>query len=485
VKGDSEVNKLNLRNKSSWNGSARVLVIMVLVMTFMAMGRAGRASSPVPIVSGQEVVADVVEKMAGAVVNIDTVSYEKGRTFIYRGFGDPMLDRLYPHLFGPGSKAYRNNVIPRKGTGSGVIIDEQGHVVTNAHVVDGSDRVTVKLNDGRRFEAEIVGIDEKTDVAVLKIRDGRDLSVATLGVSREMRVGQWVVAIGNPFGLGQTVSVGVVSAMERTLSIDRNRTFDDFIQTDAAINPGNSGGALVNLNGEVIGINNAIIPNGQGIGFAIPIDVVKTVLDDLIKYGKARHGWLGIGIQELTEDLAAHYRVAGGVLVREVYRGTGAHESGMEPGDIITGISGREVGNLGDLKSVIRRNRPGEKVRVTIMRSGTEKSLEVELKPEEDYGKQGIEQVRVGGNENLIFRGMKLTEKRDSNGSDQVLVAEVERDSSAQNSGIRAGSVIKRINDTPVKGLSDLARALQGVREGESVVLIVEDEGYARFVAVK
>lgn len=426
-------------------------------------------------------IADMVDEIAPAVVNIDTVSYKQYGASRFRGFGDPFYDRLFPHFF--GNRRYQNNVIPQKGTGSGVIIDTEGHIITNAHVIKGSDKVVVRLKDKRKFEATIVGIDEKTDIGVLKIT-GQKLPYAKLGKSSELRVGEWIVAIGNPFGLGQTVSVGVVSALERTISVDSQRTYDDFIQTDAAINPGNSGGALVNLKGEIIGINTAIIPQGQGIGFAIPVDVAKIVLKDLIDYGQARHAWLGVAIQIMDDDLASYYKVDKGVLIREVYPGTGAKIAGLEAGDIIIEVDKRSIKDFATLKAVLRRCQVGQIISAKVVRNNRELDYKIKLGSQENENSLTQSKVQIVPNTVISeFRGMNISDNNDSSGG--VLVSKIEMNSPAYNSGITVGAIIRSINNVEVNSPNDFNRAVAGVKRNESVIVVVEQKGYLRFAVLK
>jgi serine protease Do len=435
----------------------------------------------VSVPTGSTDIADMVDQVSPAVVNIDTVVYQEYRTF--RGFGDPFFDRLFPHFFNNRSFGYKNNVIPQKGTGSGVIIDKNGHVLTNAHVIKGSDKVVVRLNDKRKFDASIVGIDEKTDIGVLKI-EGKNLPFATLGDSSKLRVGEWAVAIGNPFGLGQTVSAGVISALERTLSVDSERTYDDFIQTDAAINPGNSGGALVNLKGEVIGINTAIIPHGQGIGFAIPIDVAKIVLKDLIEFGKARHAWLGVSIQIMDEDLSRYYNVDKGVLIRDVYQGTGADEAGLKSGDIIIEVDKKLIKDFAELKAVLRRCHVGQTIDVRVLRDNKEITAKVKLGSQESENSLIPRMSRSSRkSSNAEFRGMILSETEDSEAG--IIVSEVKINSPAYNSGITAGTIIRSINNQEVNSLDDFSKALTGINERSSVIVVIEQSGYLKFVVLK
>jgi Do/DeqQ family serine protease len=322
---------------------------------------------------------EVAKKVQPSVVNITTEKtitmrprdrfgedFFKGSPFeeFFKGFG------FSPQEEG---KVYQHK---QRSGGSGVIVDKEGYILTNNHVIEGADKVKVRLNDGREFTATVKGQDSRTDLAVLHMKS-KDLPVATLGDSDKLEVGEWAIAIGSPFGLEHTVTVGVVSAKGR--SGFGTGTYEDFVQTDASINPGNSGGPLINIDGEVIGINAMIIQPGTGIGFAIPINMAKQILNDLIKTGKVVRPWLGISIQDLTPEIAEHFKVKEkeGVLVGQVYAGTGAEKAGLASGDIIMSVDDKPVKNVGELVKEIQKKKVGEKVKLNIIREGKPLSIEV------------------------------------------------------------------------------------------------------------
>jgi Do/DeqQ family serine protease len=292
----------------------------------------------------------------------------KGSPFedFFRGFGSPPREeeRMYKQRSG----------------GSGVIVDKEGYILTNNHVIEGADKVKVRLNDGREFTATVKGQDPKTDLAALHIK-AENLPVATLGDSEKLEVGEWAIAIGSPFGLDHTVTVGVISAKGR--SGFGTGTYEDFVQTDASINPGNSGGPLINIDGEVIGINAMIIQPGTGIGFAIPINMAKQILNDLIKTGKVVRPWLGISVQDLTPELMEHFRVKEkeGVLVGQVYQGTDAKKAGLAPGDIIKSVDDKPIKNVGELVKEIQKKKVGQKVKLSVIREGKSLTVEVTTAP--------------------------------------------------------------------------------------------------------
>ena len=278
----------------------------------------------------------------------------------------------------------------QRSGGSGVIVDKEGYILTNNHVIEGADKVKVRLNDGREFTATVKGQDSRTDLAVLHIKS-KDLPVATLGDSDKLEVGEWAIAIGSPFGLEHTVTVGVISAKGR--SGFGTGTYEDFIQTDASINPGNSGGPLININGELIGINAMIIQPGTGIGFAIPINMAKQILNDLIKTGKVVRPWLGISVQDLTPEIAEHFKAKEkeGVLVGQVYQGTDAEKAGLASGDIIISVDDKPIKNGGELVKEIQKRKVGQKVKLNVIREGKPLTVEVTTAPMPEKSELGRE----------------------------------------------------------------------------------------------
>ena len=322
---------------------------------------------------------EVAKKVQPSVVNIATEKtitmrpwdrfgedFFKGSPFenFFRDFGSSPREE---------GKGYQYK---QRSGGSGVIVDKEGYILTNNHVIEGSEKVKVRLNDGREFTATVKGQDSKTDLAVLHIK-AKDLPVAFLGDSDKLEVGEWAIAIGSPFGLEHTVTVGVISAKGR--SGFGTGTYEDFVQTDASINPGNSGGPLINIDGEVIGINAMIIQPGTGIGFANPINTAKQILYDLIKTGKVVRPWLGISAQDLTPELSEHFKVKEkeGVVVSQVHPGTGAEKAGLASGDIITSVDDKPIKNVGELVKEIQKRKVGQKVKLSVIREGKPLIIEV------------------------------------------------------------------------------------------------------------
>ncbi len=324
---------------------------------------------------------EVAKKVQPSVVNVSTEKtitmkpwdrygedFFKGSPFedFFKGFG------ITPREKG---KEYRQK---QRSGGSGVIVDKEGYILTNNHVVEGADKIKIRLIDGREFTATVKGQDSRTDLAVLYIK-AKDLPVATLGDSDKLDVGEWAIAIGSPFGLEHTVTVGVISAKGRTGL--GTGTYEDFIQTDASINPGNSGGPLINIDGEVVGINAMIIQPGTGIGFAIPINMAKQILNDLIKQGKVVRPWLGISVQDLTPEMAEQFQVKEkeGVLVAQIHPGTGAEKAGLTSGDIIKSVDDKAIKNVNELIKEIQKKKVGQKVKLSVVRDGKPTTIEVTL----------------------------------------------------------------------------------------------------------
>ena len=359
-------------------------IIALLFGLFFFMNRNHADSLPkhdelTSIKSLGQAFVEVAKEVQPSVVNITTektIAVQPWDRFGEDFFkGSPFEDFFRGFGFGPpgGGREYQYK---QRSGGSGVIVDKEGYILTNNHVVEGADKVKVRLNDGREFIAIIKGQDPRTDLAVLHIK-AKDLPVARLGDSDKLEVGEWAIAIGSPFGLEHTVTVGVISAKGR--SGLGTGTYEDFIQTDASINPGNSGGPLINIDGEVIGINAMIIQPGTGIGFAIPINMAKQILNDLIKKGKVVRPWLGISAQDLSPELSEHFKVKEkeGVLVSEVHPGTGAEKAGLVSGDIILSVDDKPIKNASELVKEIQKKKVGEKVKLSIIREGKPLVIEV------------------------------------------------------------------------------------------------------------
>ncbi len=388
---------------------------------------------------------------------------------------------------------------PAQGFGSGVIVSEDGVIITNHHVAGEADRITVRLADGREYVAERVGTDPKTEICVLRI-EGRGHPYAELADHDKVKVGQWALAIGNPFGLDHTVTLGIVSALGRRQGIVGRGGYEDFIQTDAAINPGNSGGPLVNTSGEVIGINTAIYSRSggyMGVGFAVPSNLVKLVMERILKHGRVTRSWLGIGIQDVTPELAPALGLAkpGGVLVTHVVDGSPAGRAGLRRRDVVLTIDGREVAGAGDLRNRVAHLPPGTAVKVGIIRGGEKRTLKAKLERHPDEGdapgtvpaEEPPEETQGAGAIGVRLTPVTATVARrlglDSDAG--LLVVGVRAGSPAAKAGLRPNDVIREAGDRTVKTLEDFEAARAPFDRGEPLLLLVANAEGARYVAVK
>lgn len=419
-----------------------------LLLTFSGCAlEPAAAQGAVNLPPPQRALPDVLEEITPAVVNIAVTS--RAPTETNPLFNDPYFRRFFDLPQMPQQR-------PRMSAGSGVIVDsDRGYILTNHHVIEGASEIAVTLKDRRRFTAELVGSDKATDIALLRI-DAPDLTALRLGDPSRLRVGDSVVAIGNPFGLGQTVTSGIVSALGRSgLNVEG---YEDFIQTDASINPGNSGGALVTTDGQLVGINTAIIaPAGGnvGIGFAVPIDMASAVMTQLIQHGEVRRGRIGVSIQDLTPDLAEALGidVSFGAVVASVEDGAPAAQAGIQPGDIIVAVDGREISGSADLRNRIGLSPAGSQVEITYLRDGARRSVTLTVNGETSPSRASTGAVpdRLAG-----------ANFQDASGN--VLVADVAQGSPAAQAGLRAGDVIFAVNRQPVRTAAELTRLLGETR---------------------
>jgi serine protease Do len=420
--------------------------------------------------------SQLAEKVRPGVVNIQVVKKVKNIGFQGNPFGD---------FFGPFSGENPPRSPEQRGVGSGFVMNREGYILTNNHVVEDTDQIKVKFAGGKEMEAKVVGKDPKTDLALLKVEGASDLHPLTLGNSDELKVGNWVVAVGSPFGLEQTVTAGIVSAKGRTLGAG---PYDNFIQTDASINPGNSGGPLMNLKGEVVGINTAIIADGQGIGFAIPINMAKEIAPQLREKGHVTRGWLGVSIQEMTSELAKSMglKEKKGALVAEVVKGSPAETGGLEQGDVIVEFNHQEITSAKDLPRIVASTPVGESVTVKFSRDG--KILDRRVKVGE-MEEKGVEVSRAPASQkslgitvqNLtpeIAEGLGL--KKEGG----VIVTRVETGSSAAEAGIQKGDVIQEVNRKPVKDVEDFAQKVERAKGQETVLLLIQRGRNNLFAAV-
>lgn len=374
------------------------------------------------------------------------------------------------------------------GSGSGVIVDVSGHILTNNHVVGDAAEVEVRLSDKTKLFAQVIGKDPDTDLAVLKVTADRPLPAAHFGDSSGVKVGQWVLAVGNPFGLDRTVTLGVVSGIGRE-NINLSR-YENFIQTDASINPGNSGGPLFDLRGDIIGINTAIINFAQGIGFAIPSNMAKQVMNQLISKGKVVRAWLGVGLQPLTPDLASKFGVDDneGVLVNEVFERDPAALAGIKPGDVITKVDGALVDTPNKLSRLVAALDPGSTTRVEVVRDGKRLNLQVALSERRDTVvtaslPQSRSDLKLGIDVQDLTAA--LAEKFRLNESRGVLISKVDAGSLAQAEGLREGDLIKEVNRVETGTVGEFTVAVAKVKRGDTILLRVLREGRAFYVVLK
>ncbi|MGZ8375474.1 MAG: DegQ family serine endoprotease [Nitrospira sp.] len=439
---------------------------------------------------------DVARQVTPAVVNITTVMTEK----VSDGFSvpDELRDRMEeffgkpfdPRRRGPQPPGEQRG--PRRGQGSGVIISADGYVLTNNHVIAKAQEVSVTLPDKREFKGKIVGADPKSDLAVVKI-NASNLPGIPWGDASQLQVGEYVLAVGNPFGLNSTVTLGIVSAVGRGhMGITQ---YEDFIQTDAAINPGNSGGALVNTRGELVGINTAIFSQTggyQGVGFAVSTTMAKPIYESLIKTGKVVRGYLGIGLQDLNQDLATSFSMkdSKGALVSDVKEDSPADLAGLKQGDVIIKYQGNPVEDGVALQRLVTRTTIGSKVLLKVVRDGRERELTVRVGEQPDQRR--VEKAEVGQSE-YALAGLSVEDLDQDTarelglkGKPQgVVVTKVEPDSGAEKAGLMPGDVIREVNRQPVKSVKDFENVSAHMKKGENVLILVNRQGNALFLSAK
>jgi serine protease Do len=456
-----------------------ILIASALIIGFNTQTVKGSKYSDGGIIPGD--FSQLAEKVSPSVVNIRTEKTVKGGgmrfpQFQRRPFGqnDPFHEFFDRFFKGRPQKEFK-----RRSLGSGFIIDRKGYIVTNNHVVENADEITVALKDGKEYEAEIIGRDGYTDIALIKIKSVSNLPALNIGDSEALKVGEWVIAIGNPFGLDHTVTAGIVSAKGRVIGAG---PYDDFIQTDASINPGNSGGPLINMDGEVVGINTLITATGQGIGFAIPINLARGIIDQLKDTGEVTRGWLGVSIQDLTEDLAEYYGVdqTKGALVAEVFEGDPADEAGIRPKDIIIEVNGAKVESSRDLTARIAELEVGETAKIIALRDGKRKTFKVKIakRPatlaaykKERRGQAEELGIRVSEIDREMANKMKIDEGRG------VVVVSVKAESKAEKAGINKGDVIFEINRKEINTVNDYRDVVGEVKKGETLSFLIKRRG--------
>ncbi|MBN2374076.1 Do family serine endopeptidase [bacterium] len=412
-----------------------------------------------------------VKKVGPAVVNISTERIMKERI---NPFGDPFFDQFFRDFF----NAFPQRSYKQQSLGSGVIINPEGYILTNEHVILKTSQIIVTLADKREFEAKLIGADTKSDLAIIKIDDKEPLPHVTMGKSDDLMIGETVIAIGNPFGLSHTVTTGVISALNRSVKVKEDRIYKDFIQTDASINPGNSGGPLLNILGELIGINTAIYQEAEGIGFAIPINRAKRIIKDLIHYGEVRKAWTGIYVQELDQNLLKHFdlSIKEGVIVTKVMEGSPAEKSGIKQGDIIINMGGQAISTWEDYISIISGYTSGDRITFSIIRDDKKINIEVtasdipiELAESLAFNWLGIRYRKITQNDFLKY-GIK-----DKRG---IIVTEVVRMKAADRAGIRPGDIIRQVNNQVIEEEETFKKAILAAAQQESLLLMVQRGPY-------
>jgi serine protease Do len=429
--------------------------------------------------------SELAEKVRPGVVNIQVVKKVKNIDFGFRNFGSPFGEKNpFGDFFGPFLEGNPPRDFEQRGVGSGFVMNREGYILTNNHVVEDADQIKVKLSNGKEYEGKVIGRDSKTDLALVKIKGGSDLNPLKLGNSDDLKVGSWVVAVGSPFGLEQTVTAGIVSAKGRVIG---SGPYDNFIQTDASINPGNSGGPLINMKGEVVGINTAIIASGQGIGFAIPINMAKEIAPQLQEKGHVTRGWLGVSIQEVTPQLAKSFglKEKKGALVAQVISNSPAEKAGIEQGDVILEFDGKEISDSKDLPRIVASTPVGKSVTIKLSRNGKVIDREAklgEMEEKAEVAKTPSSHKSLGITvQNLtpeIAKGLGL--KKDTG----VVVTGVEPGSAAANAGIQTGDVIQEVNRKPVKNVEDFSQKVEKAKGQDNVLLLIQRGQNNLFAAV-
>ncbi len=424
------------------------------------------------------VFVSVAGKVKPAVVNISTEKILPDSPFQHPGLGGP-FDDFFERFFGGPHGEQR-----RRSLGSGVIVDSRGYILTNNHVVEKADEIEVQLSDGSSFAAEVVGTDPETDLAVIRVESDEEFPFALLGDSNDIVVGEWVLAIGNPFGFGHTVTAGIVSAKGRII---QQGPYDDFIQTDAAINPGNSGGPLVNMKGQVVGINSNIISasgGSMGIGFAIPSNLARKIYDQLVEYGAVTRGWLGVGIQKLTPELARSFKLENekGAVVSEILGDDSpAAEGGLQAGDVIVELNGKKIDSDSALVQLVADVRPGETVDIKFYRDGKLKATTVTLgtraKSLAARAEQSEETERGRLGVSVQDLTPQLASQLGTSTSSGVVILGIAPAGPAADAGLRRGDIILEANREPVASVDDLEREMKKVDAGGDLLLRVERVG--------
>ena len=430
----------------------------------------------------------LVKRLTPSVVNISTTSVLTSRPSPFHSpFGgrenDP-FEEFFDKFFGDiPQREFR-----KSGLGSGFILSEDGYVITNNHVVERASGIKVILEDGQSYEARVIGRDQKSDLALIKFEPKSVLPAVKIGRSENLEIGDWVVAIGNPFGLGHTVTAGIISAKGRSLGLG---AYDDFIQTDAAINPGNSGGPLFNLNGEVIGVNTAIIAGGQGIGFAIPINTATNVVDQLKFKGKVVRGWLGVLVQPITPEIAEGMNLneSEGALVADVTPGGPADNAGIKRGDIILEFDGKSINAMSDLPKTVAIHKPGTSSEITYSRNGGERHAKITLGelPDEVTQSSGVIDNQIENELGLVVQEInpQIQKRFSLDTASGVVITGVQPGSVADESGLKTGDIILEINKNYIGNLENYRNALDSLKKGQTALFLIQRANNTIYLALR
>ncbi len=455
-----------------------VWMVVLGILMFCESGRLDAKTYP-----RRDAVVEAFERVSPAVVNINLEYEVRKRLTPFDEFRNPLFEEFFKDFFDPGF----NRQTKRNSLGSGVIIDgRRGLILTNAHVVAKSGKVNIVLNDEREYTAVIVGSDPASDLAVLRIESEDRLPAIGMGDSSDLMIGETVIAIGNPFGFSNTITTGVISAVNRSFR-SRDRIFHDFIQTDASINPGNSRGPLLNINGKLIGINTAIYAGAQGIGFAIPINKAKRIVDDLIQYGEVIEIWLGMDVQNLDNGLTRYFNLPSraGVLVSALDSDGPAQKAGVLPGDVILSIGNRKVATTEDYNARIRDYAAGDRVSLSLWRQGREKEVGMKARifplskaPELAWERTGL---KVG----TIADGRKRFDRKRIKADTGAVVTAVRENSALQRSGVKPGDIIRQIDDLPITAPEDFYRAVVRHRKKDNIVVLLQRRSQRYYITIR
>lgn len=467
-------------------GSVCCTFVIALVL-WIWMGQGARAALPVLGTHGLPSLADLADQVKYSVVNISTTQVVKENPLQpffspHSPFREFFGDEFFKRFFGDGPYGEMKT----HALGSGLIIDGEGHILTNNHVVEKADEINIKIENGKEYDAKVVGRDPKTDLALVRVTpDANFPKPARLGNSDTLRVGDWVMAVGNPFGLGHTVTAGIISAKGRVIGAG---PYDDFLQTDAAINPGNSGGPLFNMSGEVVGINTAIVAQGQGIGFAIPMNLARDILTQL-KAGKVVRGWLGVMIQDITPELAQSFNIqeTKGVIVADVVPDGPADKAEIKRGDVVVKFNGKEVENSPSLSRMVAATPPNTSVTISVIRDGKPKEIKVTIgtMPDETAEAPAVKKESAWG---LTAQNLtpELAQRFGwSENEKGVVISGIQPGSPAAEAKLRPGDLIKEINRQKIQNLRDYKQVVDKVKKGESLLLLVKRGENTFYVALK